>query len=78
MDSFSLMLPGRLFHKVGATNLKALWPERLVLVSLALGASRRNLEADLRERVGVYRGINSERYGGSLSLTARNVDERTL
>jgi hypothetical protein len=26
IDFFSLMLPGRLFHKVGATNLKALWP----------------------------------------------------
>jgi hypothetical protein len=26
IDLFSLTLPGRLFHKVGATNLKALWP----------------------------------------------------
>jgi hypothetical protein len=26
IDFFSLTLPGRLFHKMGATNLKALWP----------------------------------------------------
>jgi hypothetical protein len=25
-DIFFLMFPGRLFHKVGVTNLKALWP----------------------------------------------------
>ena len=35
MESVALILAGRAFHGEGATNLKALWPYRFVLASLA-------------------------------------------
>jgi hypothetical protein len=79
IDFFSLMLPGRLFHKVGATNVKALWP----LKTLSVGVSG---TGSIKEKLGSrpegasrrVQGINLERYGESLSLTARKGDERTL
>ena len=51
MESFSLMLLGRTFQREGATYLKARWPYRCVVESLGPGASRRDLDADLRRVV---------------------------
>ena len=51
MECFSLMLSGRTFQREEATYLKARWPYRFVLESLGPGASRRDLDADLRRVV---------------------------
>ena len=53
-----LMWMGSEFHSEGAATEKALSPQ---VHFLALGSSRRLAELDLRERVGTWRWMSSER-----------------
>ena len=45
---------GRTFQREGGTYLNARWPYRFVLESLGPGTSRRDLDADLRRREGLF------------------------